>query len=228
MTIWGQLRAKRLEASLRREEASEERKREAQKLISRYREPLAHAGFELQSRVFNILVQGLIDVYYIRGTDRDKEYVVNNTAFLIGQYFGWVEIIRSEGQFLDLGEEVETKHLSEILDTVTNTWLRDDFGPVLKIFRGDQRGIGEQMIRRLNHSPECIGYATFLNCARDDTARFIGSLLADIEHFVGNPKAAAPRLKALQHALIDLIDFLDPNFSRFPAERRTKIEQRIA
>ena len=83
--------------------------------------------------------------------------------------------------------------------TVTNTWLRDDFGPVLRIFRGDQRGIGEQMIRQGPHGLECIGYATFLDRLRDDAERFLGGLRDDVEGFVGNPNAAAPRLATLQH-----------------------------
>jgi hypothetical protein len=34
---------------------------------------------------------------------------------------------------------------------------------------------------------------------------------------------ARPRLVALQNALVDLLTFLDPDFIRFPQERRTKV-----
>jgi len=33
-----------------------------------------------------------------------------------------------------------------------------------------------------------------------------------------------PRLVALHHALVDLLDFLDPSFVRFPQRNRTKLE----
>jgi hypothetical protein len=47
-------------------------------------------------------------------------------------------------------------------------------------------------------------------------------LRGDVRAASAHLRAARPRLVALQHALIDLLAFLDPAFVRFPRERRTK------
>src|SRR5262249_840293 len=98
VTIWGQLRTAKVSAQLQQTERQRERKYEAEKIVSRFREPLAQAAFELQGRLYNILRQGLIDVYFDNGTERERAYVVGSTSYLIAQYFGWTEIIRAEIQ----------------------------------------------------------------------------------------------------------------------------------
>src|SRR5262249_50374327 len=74
-----------------------------EKEISKFSEPLARAAYDLQSRFYNILQLELIDMFLVRGDDREKAYVVNNTAFLIGQYLCWTEMVRREIQYIDLG-----------------------------------------------------------------------------------------------------------------------------
>ena len=224
ITIWGQTRSAKLQAELRREENEDKRQREAKRLITRYREPLVHAAYDLQSRIYNILKLQLINLHYINGTERSKNYVVNNTAFLIAQYFGWSEIIRQDGLFLDLGELDRTRKLNELQDTITHTWLRDDLGSALCIFRGNQRVIGEEMIKREDGS-NCLTYGEFLKALGDDQKTYLRSLNDDISVVIKNIDVIRSRLLMLQHTLVDLIDFLDPNFVRFPQNRRTKISQ---
>lgn len=45
----------------------------------------------------------------------------------------------------------------------------------------------------------------------------------EVKKVASNVLEASGRLSALQHGLIDMLDFLDPDFIRFPKERRGKV-----
>jgi hypothetical protein len=197
-----------------------ERRYEAERIVSRFREPLAQAAFELQGRLFNILRQGLIAVYHNNGTPRERAYVLGSTAYFIAQYFGWTEIIRREVQFLDLGDIDSTRQLNSQLDTIRNLWLRDDYSPLLRRFRIQKRAIGECMIHEGTRGAECIGYGEYLEASTRPGQ--LQDLSEDVKSLVADPEAAAPRLFALQHALVDLGVALDPAGVRFPPDRRER------
>jgi hypothetical protein len=220
-TIWGQLRTARISAELQHSERLRDRQYEAAKIVSRFREPLAQASFDLQGRFFNILRQGLIRVYHDNGTSPEREYVLNSTAYFVAQYFGWIEIIRREIQFLDLGDIETTRELNHRLDSIRNLWLRDDYSPVLRLFRIQQRAIGERMSREGSRGAECIGYGQFLDESTKPGP--LRDLVEDVKTLIADPNVATPRLHALQHALVDLVDALDPAGVRFPPERRKKV-----
>ncbi len=149
--------------------------------------------------------------------------MVDNTAYLIAQLFAWIEIIRVEAQFLDLGEEAATRRPGELLDTIAGLWSRDDIPGSLRIFRGEQRGIGEEMVESAPDGRACIGYSTFLRSDEGVERPFLDRLRGAVETFAARGGAEVVRLSLLQQALIDLIDFLDPDCARFPAERREKV-----
>ena len=90
--------------------------------ISRFSEPLARSAYDLQSRLYNILKQGLVEAYLVRGNDREKSYVTNNTVFLVGQYLCWTELDRREIQYIDLGESSKTRELLRLQDTIYALW----------------------------------------------------------------------------------------------------------
>ncbi len=92
--------------------------REAEKIVSKFRDPLLHAAYDLQSRIFNILQKAFLKTYYANGSDRDKEYAIENTVFLVAQFLGWTELIRQEIQFLDLGSDDDTRKLRSLQDNM--------------------------------------------------------------------------------------------------------------
>ena len=116
----------------------------------------------MQSRLFNILRPG-----GFRG-GRDPEYFRLNSLFVIAEFFGWLEIVRRELQFLDLGAEGPTKELGDRVQRIVDGWATtSSFRPdEYYIYRVEQRAIGELMISRLESSAqtgpqhECMGYAT--------------------------------------------------------------------
>ena len=79
------------------------------------------------------------------------------------------------------------------------------------------------MIRDTPRGPECIGYAAFLNETHSHEDQLLSALKADVRDLSTRVHEARPRLVALQNAMIDLLDFLDPNYIRFPRDRRTKV-----
>ena len=126
----------------------------------------------------------------------------------------------------DLGSAKENREVVNHLSGISNVLTSSSFPDLLfLVFRGDQRAIGEIMI--VSQSPEtlgCIGYAAF--CAKLDTEESFSSwfktLIRDIDWQVAD-ETPRPRLMTLQHRLIDLINFLDPDSIRFPDRHRDKV-----
>ena len=85
--------------------------------------------------------------------------------------------------------------------------------------------IGEIMlVTTASGERRCLGYAAFV-ARRSNPAfsKWFTRLQRDIEALGAEPEARPPRIVDLQHALIDLLDELDPDCERFPAKRRAKI-----
>jgi hypothetical protein len=230
-TFWSSQQANLNSLAIKRLEIDNEVSKAAavrQNEIARFSEPLARSAYDLQSRIYNILKQDLIGVYLSRSNnEREKAYVVDNTVVLIAQFQCWSEQIRRGIQFIDLGKSEKTRELLGLQDTIYSLWGTDAYPPELRIFAGEQRAIGDALIQTddkgLERS-ECMGYGTFLKTFTPGTNPLIDALRADMvslgAHGIGS---ATERLKAIQNALIDLLLMLDPDYIRFPAERRTKV-----
>ena len=218
--------------------AKRERRLEVEEIHARYRDALLRAAYGLQSRLYNIL-GGIARDYPGRGSaDR---YVEDSTLWLIGQYFGWVEAMRRDAQFLDVGSVRSARLLESALGRVEEGFLSDQETKDnhLIIFRVDQQAIGELMIdeqaSRGGHA-RCIGYIDFEHRLTDDgfNSRF-APLRKDVQAVVqfhsrkdnergeAGPGAPGERIRFIQHRLIDLISLLDPKRRRFP-DRRLKFQ----
>jgi hypothetical protein len=194
-----------------------------QREISNFSEPLARAAYDLQSRIYNILRQDLIGVHLVRGNGREREYVTENTAFLVAQYLCWAELVRREIQFIDLGESRRTRDLLRLQDDIYAKWGTDRHAPLFRIFAGEQRAIGEALINVGPRGPECLGYGAFLKAFGQGANPLIDAVRADVASLASDLNRAVPRLTELQHALIDLLEMLDPEYIRFPRDRRSKV-----
>ncbi len=209
-----------IKSELRRGARNEDRSIEYEQIMKRYQGPLLHAVYDLQSRLYNIIVQGLINTYYVHGNESEKEYVVNNTVFVIAQYFAWTEIIRSEIQFIDFLDSDDTKKLSELRDNIYGLWQTDGFHGLFRVWAGEQRAIGELMIVEKNNQQTCLGYAAFLNKLKSNNEPLFEKLQSNVVSLSRSGSESFHRLRGIQHALIDILDYLDPEYIRFPEERR--------
>jgi hypothetical protein len=207
------------------------KREQAEELRARYRDPLLGTVFGLQSRLYNVVAQNFL-VRYMQGDQSSREYAVDNTLHLLAEYLAWVEIIRREIQFLDLGGEVANREWLNALEDVRDVLARDDLDPVLRVFRGEQRAIGEMATVELKDAPdgrrhESLGYARFVECRHAaDFNRWFHKLEADLELLAAEPHTHLERVTLLQSRLIDVLDIFDPDCERFPAERRTRLPSR--
>jgi hypothetical protein len=223
LSVWGQFETSRISANVEDLRRAAERRIELEKATSRYREPLARATYDLQSRLYNILEQGLAHVYIDNGDERERSYVIDNTAFLVAQYFAWTEIIRRDVQYIDLGQDSQTRKLAQLQDDIYALFQTDQFDRMFRVFAGEQRAIGERMIRDGPRGPECVGYGAFLDQLAKSPDPLLEPVRQNVQALSTKFEVARPRLVGLQNALIDLLAYLDPHFIRFPEEQRTKV-----
>jgi hypothetical protein len=217
----------RLASRLEEERRAKTKAELVAELMARYRDPLLQAAFDLQSRIYNIVEQGFLQTHYCNGTGSTKEYARENTLYVLADYLGWVEILRREVRFLNLGDEVANRAWTERLVAVRITLLSDRFSPRFRIFNGQQRAIGEIMIKADadDERLETVGYAGFLSCRQEpEFDRWFVDLRADIDALANEPDAGhQQRLVALQQALVDLIDLLDPDHVRIQSAERRRL-----
>jgi hypothetical protein len=210
IAMFGQLRLSSLQA-----------RREADSVLGRYREPLVGAAYELQSRLYGILELNFLGAYYVRGDQAQRTYAVQNTLYVVAQYFGWCEILRQEIQFLSFSDSERTRAVSRRLRRVVEVFQSDNpvLGRRFLIWRGEQRAIGQLMMDEKGDQVHCLGYASFVARTEPGFRVWFERLEADIAGFAED---ANLRLVELQHALVDLIRELDPQNLRYSTDALEK------
>lgn len=200
------------------------REQRSEQLLAKYSEPLARAAFDLQSRLYNSH-----SVAFRSAPEISESYRRLSTLWLLGQYLAWVEIVRREVQVIDYGDVGRTssfqRHLFDVADILASSASVKD--RIYRVFRADQRAIGELMVveRGVDGTggADCMGYAEFCRRMDDDHvfARWFTSVVLPGDSI--DPASAGlgestdgHRGALLQRALIDLIDFFDPDQVRFP------------
>jgi hypothetical protein len=187
-------------------------RREAQAVLARHREPLLAAAYELQSRLHNILCNRFVENYVLATRAGKQDAALESTLYVFAQFFGWREIIRREIQFLRFPEDQETREVSRILRDIGETFLTDRYGRQFMIWRVEQRGLGERMIVYTNGTPTCMGYATFV-----DEQGMMKEWLEPLERDLRDiGQDGSERLKKLQHLLLELVQRLDKDQTRYP------------
>ncbi len=207
------------------------RRAQTQDLMARYRDPLLWAVHDLRSRIRTILDEEFLQRYLINGDDFMRPYARRHTTFVLAQYLGWVEILRSDIGFLDLGDRRSNRKVVELLSIIRRVLFAADLDGIFSVPTGQQRAVGELMIKgeeRAAGRVGCIGFAEF--CRRLDDEPAFACWLARIEEgVVGYARHAAgrsERLEELNARLSDLIDFLDPDLTRFPLRHEERSRYR--
>jgi hypothetical protein len=210
---------------------------ERQDYMSSYRDSLLWVTFDLQSRIYNILFghvrgrdasgTGFMQGLLVEGSERQSRYVRFSTAYVFAEYLGWAEIFRRDIQFLDLGKNDRNRKVFLGLANISRTLSSARIpGVGYRLFRADQRAIGELMIAE-GSSPGnrwCLGYAEFTRRILEggELREWTEELFEHIERAARQPDDATERLVRLQHQLVELVDLLDPEQVRFPGAERTR------
>ena len=231
ISIYGQTRVTKLTDRLTKQREAESREAQTDALMSKYRDPLLRSAIDLQSRLYNIHQQDFLKRFYNRSPTA-LNYAVLNTLYVVAEFFGWVEILRREIQFLDLGDLEMNRCLSELLVNLNQAFGESyrRFGGGFQLFTGEQRAIGEIMtVPRSNSAAigfECIGYATFVKKMDEpEFASWFTKLKDDLDTMATASQLDGRRLVLIHGRLIDLVDFLDPHRVRVPSQYRTRIEE---
>lgn len=192
-----------------------EQRVEREKLLSQFRNPAIMAASDLQGRIFVLLHGG--NYNYLRRIGMEDYYVLS-TAFLVAQFFAWVEILLQKMSMMDYSE------LTTRLEKATGSFSHGH--PGFQIFRLEQREIGQRMLNvPANSSLPCLGYAEFIDRMKQPNIPACFSRLEKItQKLLEDPQSEMARLTAIQHALIDLIEFLDPKAEWVPQDRRDKFD----
>jgi hypothetical protein len=234
VSIYGQIRVTQLSDRLAKQREAESREAQTAALMSKYRDPLLRSTNDLQSRLFNIRKNRILHNFDQRCLS-EQDYLMSNTLYVFAEFFGWVEILRREIQFLDLGDLELNRHLNELFVNITKAFGTSQFNgkgnidPTFQLFNGEQRAIGEIMMKPRATDQllgyECMGYAAFVQKMSDpDFSRWFTKLKEDFDVIVQESKIGGERLVLIHSRLIDLIDFLDPHCVRIPLRYRTRLE----
>ena len=200
-----------LDVEVDRRKALFDRQLQAEEVLTRYREPLAAAAFDLQSRLYNVLRLRFFELY---GADHDRsEDALKTTLFRLAQYFGWTEILRRDIQFLSFPEDQDTRHVAHLQSEIAKRFLTDAYGPALMIWSDEQRAIGERMIVEEHQKVLCMGYAAFGERCEDGFAVWLERLRRDV-----GAESARARMRDVQHLLCDLVEALDKDRVRYTAD----------
>jgi hypothetical protein len=207
----------------------------ADQLVMKFREPLLDAGFNLETRIYNILELDFFRRFLTaENSDQEREYALCHTLYVFAQYFCWVEILRRDSQFIDPRNDQRNRQCSQALENVRGTFTDsitiDD--PTFRIFRGEQRAIGEVMFVPVNDPPpgvprwDCLGYAAFVQALEDPAiARWFRSLRSDIDQVSQDLSGHDLRLRLIHAELMNLIDVIDPDARRVPARLRRRVRE---
>lgn len=187
-------------------------RREARTVLERHRDPLLAAAYELQARLHNILCNRFTEDYVLGNKAGKQEAALESTLYVFAQFFGWREIIRREIQFLRFLKDEETREVAQLLRDVGEAFLTDEYGPQFMIWRVEQRGLGECMIVTLDGKPTCMGFATFVG-HRATMKEWLDPLERDLRQMNEDGRA---RLTRLQHLLLELVQKLDEDRTRYP------------
>jgi hypothetical protein len=200
-----------LDEEVGRREALLTRELAAEDVLKRYREPLAAAAFDLQSRLYNILELDFFQKF--GGSHERAEEALRTTFFRLAQYFGWTEILRRDIQFLSFPEADNTQRVAALQRRIARCFLAKELGPEVMIWSDEQRGIGERMIVEEHGKVLCMGYATF----RDQCDTAFAPWYARVTREVVS-EAAHARLREAQNLLCDLVLALDDARVRYTTD----------
>jgi hypothetical protein len=224
-------RAKQFEYEIERRKRQEDAAETAERILRLYRDPLLDAAHTLQGRFYNIMAQNYLGKFLHHSDPDERRYARDYTVYAIAEYLCWVEILRRELRFLDLGDVKRNRDLNERLTSIQYAFQRHDIPLQFVIFRGRQRAIAELMMMPSNGTEgprtECLGYATFCRRLESDPefAAWFTRLQSDVDVVAEATAEGNVRLTLVQRELIDLIDFLDPDRVRLPATFRARLPE---
>ncbi|MEA2219487.1 MAG: hypothetical protein QOJ35_2113 [Solirubrobacteraceae bacterium] len=187
-----------------------DRELNAEDVLTKYREPLTTAAFDLQSRCYNIVN---LDFFgpekFGKGHERFAQ-AQKTTLFRFAQYFGWTELLRRDVQFLSFPEAKDTQRVAELQNDIARELAESKDSEILMIWTDEQRAVGERMIVEEHGKLMCMGYARFCDDYDAHFKMLCDRMCADL-----HDPDAKQRLSTVQALLCDLVRALDQDALRY-------------
>lgn len=175
-----------------------------ERLMSQFRGPAIRAMHDLERRIYGTVEEQASGYQNIK-QEGQGEYYINATTFQLAQCCAWIEILREKMGALDYAE-LETR-----LSTLSQSLL-GGYRPHFHVFLLEQREIGERMVSITNGELCCKGYSEFLDLLkREDAPVCFYHLRVRVTTMLDNWGPEAEKLVRIQHALVDMVKFLDPS-----------------
>jgi hypothetical protein len=189
---------------------------ESQRILATYRDPMLRAAGDLQGRLWNIIRKGGLGYM---GAVGEGQYATDSTLYVVAQYFAWAEILGQRIRLLNYRE------LSRALRVTSETIAAGHNG--IRVFRLQQREIGERMLAGEGAEPRVLSYSEFLDRLGQTPPSPLSKSLEPARRAIEALQRGETDRKALipiQHALIDLIICIDdPRHPWIPPDRRQKV-----
>lgn len=175
-----------------------------ERLMSQFRGPAIRAMHDLERRIYGTVEEQGSGYQNIK-QEGQGDYYINATTFQFAQCCAWMQILREKMGALDYAE------LDNQLSTVSQTLL-GGYRPHFHLFLLEQREIGERMVSIKNGEVTCKGYSEFLDLLNGQDSPVCFSRLRDrVATMLDNWRPEAEKLVRIQHALVDIVKFLDPS-----------------
>jgi len=189
---------------------------ERDKLMSQLRAPALAAIYDLQSRIYVIAQKQAANYEYVKRM-RQEEYYVDSTTFLVAQCFAWLGALRKKMATFDYAA------LFTRLEGVSKSFAGGQ--PGFQLFWLEQREIGERMLRATDATDvQCMGYSEFLDSLRTKaTPSCFSSLRKKVAVMREDWPKEVVRLTRIQHALVETVNFIDPDARWVPQNRRDRL-----
>src|SRR5690606_24489026 len=108
-------KARELDHELERRRKAEDEVATALRVLRQYRDPLLDAAHTLQSRIYNIVRNDYLARWLRCGDPEQERYARDYTVYALAEYLTWVEIVRRELRFLDVGDEAHNRQFMALL-----------------------------------------------------------------------------------------------------------------
>jgi hypothetical protein len=205
----------------------------ATQVRQRYTWPILAAAAELRDRLGNIILVGHRQLRSLEEREPTLEdYFFLSSLYVVGQYFAWIEILRQEIVFLDLGSGAANRRFRDLLEAVIDAF-RDSFWEEkgraisqlrdVSIARHRLHALGDLMIEVTENGPRCLNYRRFCQRYLASDPEFVPWFHWAAELFVSLGEDERDfrwdRLIIIHERLSRLIEYLDPGHSRVAPAR---------
>jgi hypothetical protein len=193
-----------------------EQRVEREKLMAHFSGPAVRALHDLENRILGTVKVQALGYDEIK-RDGHKQYYVDATTFQIAQCCAWIEILRDKMGALDYAGLIQK--LEEVSASLASPMTG------FRLFRLEQREIGERMTSIVNGEITCLGYSDFLDALNREKPVTCFSVLRErVELLLESWPQEVVKLIRIQRSLLNAIAFIDEKCRWVPRNERLTLD----